>query len=60
MFKSEARSVFRSWLSFALLVALLWVIAPLGFVYAVALSRPFWWFSCGAFVASSFLWLLHR
>jgi len=60
MFKSEARGVVQSWISLTLLVALLCVIAPFGFFYAVARSRAFWWFSWGAFVASSLLWLLHR
>jgi len=61
MFKSEAPDVFfHSWLSLILLVALLGVVARLGFIYAVAMSRGFWWFSWGAFVAFGLLWLLSR
>jgi hypothetical protein len=60
MFKTEEPGVFQNWLSLTLLVALLCLIAPLGCVYAVAMSRAFWWFSWGAFVASGLLWLLHR
>jgi uncharacterized membrane protein len=60
MFGTEEPGVFRNWLSLTLLIALLCVIAPLGFVYAIAMSRAFWWFSWGALVASGLLWLLHR
>jgi hypothetical protein len=60
MFKTEEPGVFQSWLALTLLLALLCVIAPLGFLYAVARSRAFWGISSGASVASGLLWLLHR
>ncbi|MGA9601097.1 MAG: hypothetical protein WBS22_12750 [Methylocystis sp.] len=60
MFKTEEPGLLENWLSLTLLVALLCLIAPLGFVYAVAMSRAFWWFSSGALVASGLFWLLHR
>jgi hypothetical protein len=59
MFKTEESGVFQNWVSLTLLVTLLCLIAPLGFIYAVAMSRAFWWFSWGAFVAFGLLWLLH-
>jgi hypothetical protein len=59
MFKTEESGVFQNWLSLTLLVTLLCLIAPLGFVYAVAMSRAFWWFCWGAFVAFGLLCLLH-
>jgi amino acid permease len=60
MFKTEEPGVFQNWLSLTLLVALLCVLAPLGFVYAVARSPAFWRFLSGTILTSGVLWLLHR
>ena len=60
MFKAREPGVFQNWLSLTLLVALLCVVAPLGFpLCGRAVARLLGVLS-GASVTSGLLWLLHR